>query len=156
MKKLCAICLTLCLALTALAAAPGGRRAPEAGPEQPVVQVIDLSGYGDEQLVDLLRQVQAEIVTRNIEKTAQLSAGTYVFGQDIPVGKYVLRKSPGDQHGMIELAAADDPEDEYPSKLYEFLSGTDAFETFITAENGDRLTVELPCELTVSVGVLFQ
>ena len=151
MKKLFTICLAACLVLTALAAAPGSEKAPEAGPEQPAAQIIDLSGYADEQLVELLRQVQTEIVTRNIEKTALLNAGTYVFGQDIPVGKYVLKKSPGEQHGMIELAAADDP-----SKLYEFLGDTDTFETFITAENGDRLTVELPCELTVSVGVLFQ
>ena len=50
----------------------------------------DLSSLNDEQLVALLAEVQSEIVARHIEKTASLTAGTYIGGRDIPAGSYVL------------------------------------------------------------------
>ena len=155
MKKFCMIILTVCLLLTALAASPARGEAPAETEPEEAAQIIDLSGYGDEELTALLKQVQTEIMARNIEKTAALRAGTYVFGSDIPTGKYVLKKSPTDIHGIVEFAAADDPEDKYPSKLYEFV-GDEDFETFITGEEGDRLTIPFPCELTISAGVAFQ
>lgn len=156
MKKLLMICLAACLALTALAAAPGGEAAEAAEPEESSAEVIDLSGFEDEELVALLDQVQTEIVARNIEKTAQLPSGTYVFGKDIPVGKYLLKKGEEEQGGMVSLAAADDPEDKHPSKLYTYADSEKAFEGFITAEEGDTLTVSFPCTLTISAGVVFQ
>ena len=89
MKKVLIILLSLCLMGTAIAAAPseGEAAEPEAAAAE---QVIDLSGYDDDTLVALMKQVQGEIAARHIEKTAQLRAGTYIFGEDIPVGKYVL------------------------------------------------------------------
>ncbi len=154
MKKLCTICLIVCLATASLAAAPVRDEAEEAADGVP--QVMDLSGYEDETLVDLLKQVQAEIVARGIEKTAAIRTGTYVFGQDIPVGRYTLKKSQEGQSGKIAFAAADDPENSYPSKMYEFITEEEAFEAYITAEEGDVLTVEFPCDLTISAGVTFQ
>ena len=153
MKKYCLIILAACLMLTLLAIPAGAEAGEET--EQPTAQVLDLSVYGDEELVNLLRQVQTEVADRGIEKTASIPAGTFVFGEDIPIGKYLLKKEQGDTAGMIELAAATDPAGEYPSKMYEFVS-EDVFETYITAEEGDRLTVEFPCTLTICAGIRFQ
>ena len=151
MKKLCMILLTVCLMTTALAAAPGG----EAQTDQPD-QIIDLSGYEDEELVQLLAQVQAEVVARNIEKTASLPAGTYVFGQDIPAGKYLLAKDADDMSGIVNLSVADDPEGNHPSKLYLFISRDEAWEAYITGDAGDTLEIDFPCKLTISAGIRFQ
>ena len=151
MKKACIIILTVCLAATVLGAAPV-RDAAEAAAES-VPQVIDLSGYEDGTLVDLMKQVQAEVAARHIEATAQLRAGTYVFGEDIPVGKYILVRSAADQDGgRVELRAGNRDED----KLYDFAMGDEPLEAYIIAEDDDTLTVEFPCELTISVGVTFQ
>ena len=155
MKKFCMITLTVCLLLAALAASPARGEAPAETEPEEAAQIIDLSGYGDEELTALLYQVQAEIVARGIERTAALPNGTYVFGSDIPTGKYLLKKSQTDTYGIVQQAAADDPEDEHPSKLYEFVGERD-FEVFITGEEGDKLTIPFPCELTISAGVVFQ
>ena len=154
MKKALIVLLSLCLMGSALAAAPSEDEAAEAAPEA-VEQIIDLSGYDDDALVALLKQVQSEIVDRKIEKTAPLRAGTYVFGEDIPVGKYVLKKEQNDQAGIVSLAAADDEEGEYPSKLYEFI-GEEAHEMYITGEEGDVLTLPFSCDLIIFAGVTFE
>lgn len=154
MKKILIVLLSLCLMGTAIAAAPSEDETAEQD-TAPVEQIIDLSGYDDDTLVALLAQVQSEMVNRNIEKTALLRAGTYVFGEDIPVGKYILKKDQNEQTGIISLAAADDEENEWPSKMYEFI-GEEAYETYITGEKGDVLTLPFPCDLTISVGVVFQ
>ena len=68
-----------------------------------------------------LAALQSEIVARDIEKTAALTAGTYIGGRDIPAGDYILASAgeEGDA-GIVSLRSVNDPEDEYPSKLYEF------------------------------------
>ena len=157
MKKLLISLLMLCLMASLIAAAPSGTGTPAPSPTAAAKteKVIDLSKYEDDVLVKLLAQVQEEIVSRNIERTAELQPGTYVFGQDIPAGKYVLQKEQEDASGMVMLAAADDKEGDFPSKLYDFIS-KEPYETFITGEEGDVLTVEFSCGLTISAGVKFQ
>lgn len=159
MKKALIVLLGLCLMVTALAAAPSEDEAAEAAPEA-VEKVIDLSGYDDDTLVALLHQVQSEIVDRHIEKTALLRAGTYVFGEDIPAGKYILTKSELAESGgdvyMYAAADLEDPEDTWPSKLYDYISRDEAFDAYIIAEDGDTLMIEFPCDLAISAGVTFQ
>lgn len=156
-EKLCMTCLAVCLVLTALTAVPGVMAAEAEETEaQETVQIIDLSGYGDEELVQLLAQVQQEIMARNIEKTASLPAGMYVFGRDVPTGKYLLKKDSEEKSGLVQLAAADDPEDQYPSKLYTFVGREEEWETYITGEEGDVLKMDFPCELTISAGIQFR
>ena len=83
---------------------------------------VDLSQYSDEEVVNLLNQVQTELVNRQIEKTATLEKGTYTVGKDIPAGEYVLFKgADSGDGGIVWLRAADDPEDDWPSKLYEYV-----------------------------------
>ncbi len=156
MKKVWIILLSLCLMGTAVAAAPaeGETAEPEAAP---VEEIIDLSGYDDDTLVALLDQVQSEIVARHIEKTALLRAGTYVFGEDIPAGKYILTKSEQAQDsGKIGLFTADQTVDDTPSKLYDYISSDEDYEAYIIAEEGDWMILQIPCDLTISPGVVFQ
>ena len=151
MKKVWIVSLVVCLTVAALGAAPVRGEAEAAA--EGVPQVIDLSGYEDGTLVDLMKQVQAEIAARHIEATAQLRKGSYVFGQDIPAGKYILTKSAAEQDGgVIRLYAPDGDDD----KLYDYAMNSEPFEAYIIAEDGDMLTTEFACDLTISVGVTFQ
>ena len=117
----------------------------------------DLSSLNDEQLVALLAEVQSEIVARHIEKTASLTAGTYIGGRDIPAGSYVLATAgTKDDYGIVSLRSVNDPAEEYPSKLYEYKDGDDIYSVFVTIDEGDTLILPFPYTLTISGGVLFQ
>lgn len=101
--------------------------------------------------------VQSEIVTRKIEKTAHLTAGTYIGGRDIPVGTYILAAAgTEDEHGIVSLRSVNDPADDYPSKLYEHKRGGDVYSVFVTIEEGDTLILPFPYTLTISSGVMFK
>ena len=91
------------------------------------------------------------------EKTAALTAGTYIGGRDIPAGDYILASAgeEGDA-GIVSLRSVNDPEDEYPSKLYEFNFASEGYTVYITVEEGDELVVPYPYTLTVSAGVKFE
>lgn len=117
----------------------------------------DLSSLNDEQLVALLAEVQSEIVARHIEKTASLTAGTYIGGRDIPAGSYVLATAgTKDDYGIVSLRSVNDPAEEYPSKLYEYKDGDDIYSVFVTIDEGDTLILPFPYTLTISSGLKFK
>lgn len=119
--------------------------------------LFDLSGYSDTDLISLLAGVQSEIAARMIEKTAHLTAGTYIGGRDIPVGTYILAAAgTEDEHGIVSLRSVNDPLDDYPSKLYEHKHGDDVYSVFVTIEEGDTLILPFPYTLTISGGVMFK
>lgn len=120
-------------------------------------ELIDISQYSDEEIISLVAQFQTELVNRGIEKTASLNAGKYIGGKDIPAGTYVLFcKTDNNHHGIVWLRAADDLENDYPSKLYEHI-GFDGEETFyIEIEEGDILNLPFAAELQISGGILFK
>lgn len=146
MKKLLAFALVMCMlaGCTASAVAESGI-------------ATDLSALNDSELLALLTAVQSEIATRKIEKTACLTAGTYIGGRDIPVGTYILTAAgTEDEHGIVSLRAASDPVDDYPSKLYEHKFGDAVYSVFITIEEGDTLILPFAYTLTISGGVMFK
>ena len=57
-------------------------------PAYAAVEKVDLASLSDAEIVELMNRVNQEIVNRGISRTAKLSKGAYVAGQDIPVGKY--------------------------------------------------------------------
>lgn len=117
----------------------------------------DLSSLNDEQLVALLTEVQSEIVARHIEKTASLTAGTYIGGRDIPAGSYVLATAgTKDDYGIVSLRSVNDPAEGYPSKLYEYKDGDDIYSVFVTIDEGDTLILPFPYTLTISGGLKFK
>lgn len=118
---------------------------------------IDLSIYSDSELLTLLDQVQSEIVTRHIEKTAQLPTGTYVGGKDIPAGTYTLTAAGTEKdYGIVYLRSVNDAADDWPSKLYEFNKAEEYRSFYITIEEGDTLVLPFAYTLTISGGVLFR
>ena len=44
---------------------------------------VDLSSMSDDEIVELLTQVNNEVVSRGINKTATLLQGSYIGGKDI-------------------------------------------------------------------------
>lgn len=120
-------------------------------------EAMDFSSYSDADLLELLADVQSEVAVRKIEKTAHLTAGTYIGGRDIPVGSYILATDGVEgEYGIVSLRSVNDPEDDYPSKLYEFKNGEDVYSVFITVEEGDTLILPFPYALTISGGVMFK
>lgn len=59
----------------------------------PVIAVadLDLSGYSFDDLIDLQRQITAEILSRPEWKEVTVPAGDWVVGTDIPAGSYGIR-----------------------------------------------------------------
>lgn len=144
MKKLLALILTVCFLVTTDTMVFAEETA-------------NLSDYSDDELLTLLSAVQSEIVDRKIEKTATLTAGTYIGGQDVPIGTYVLTAAGSEEdYGIVSLRSVNDPSDKYPSKLYEFKNGDEMYSVFITIEKGDTLILPFPYTLTISVGVMFK
>ena len=121
------------------------------------MEMPDLSACANEEVVALLDYVQGEIAGRKIERTATLEKGSYIGGKDIPAGDYVLRKEANDgDSGIIYLQAKDDPEDEYPSKLYKFLDDAEEGVFYISVEEGDVLSTPYRISLTISAGLMFE
>ena len=116
----------------------------------------DVKNCSDTELIALLDEVQQEIADRHIERTAKIEIGTYIGGRDIPVGDYLLTKDTNGYSGIVWLQAKDDPKDNYPSKLYEFLSDDETGTFFITVEEGDTLCTPFPITLTISSGIKFK
>lgn len=135
MKKFLAVILSLCMMTVAWAE-----------------EAVDLSKYSDDALLLLLQQVQSEIVARKIQKTAQLKAGKYIGGRDIPVGRYVLSATGTDEiSGWITLGPEEDPS----AKVWSFI-WKEEWETYITIEEGDILSMGIPGQLTVYAGLIFE
>lgn len=56
-------------------------------------ETIDISGMSSDELIALRDAINAEIVSRGIEKEVNVPAGTYTVGEDIPAGTYTIRTS---------------------------------------------------------------
>lgn len=144
MKKVLPLFLTLCLLAATCPIAIAG-------------EATDFSGYDDEELLALLDDVQSEIVARKIEKTAHLTAGTYIGGRDIPVGSYILAAAGNEnEHGIISLSSPNDSGEGYSLKLYQHKNGEETYSVFVNIEDGDTLTLPFPYTLTISGGVMFK
>ena len=76
MKKVLALVLTLTLLTVPLYAA--------------VATGVDFSSMTDEELTALKQQLDAEMLERGMVKTAEIQAGDYTIGVDIPQGDYEL------------------------------------------------------------------
>lgn len=118
----------------------------------------DLSAMTNDEIIALLDQVNQEIVSRGIQKTASLPAGKYVGGKDLPVGAYILTcKTDDNHHGIVWVsAAADDLNNQYPSILYEHISFSKEEQFRISIEEGGILSLPFSATLTISSGLLFQ
>ena len=123
-----------------------------------LADVPDLSGFTDDEIVELLGKVNEEMVSRGISKSAELPAGKYVGGKDLPAGAYIITcKTDDNHHGIVWVsAAADDLNNQYPSILYEHISFSSEEQFRVTIEEGGILNLPFAATLTISSGVFFK
>ena len=119
---------------------------------------IDLSALTDDELTALLSDVHAEISARKIQKTATLSIGSYVAGEDLPAGKYLYTCLGGEKdHGIIRIVTN---RGEGDRRLYEHilaLNGSGEPTTLMfTLSDGDQLYSPMPFTLTVNPVITFE
>lgn len=121
-----------------------------------MAETVDLKSLSDAEIVELLTQVNQEIVSRGINKTAKLAKGAYVGGKDLPVGRYIFTvMAKGDDWGNVTVYDS-------TGKLitWEVVgapeSGEDPETVFITLNEGDKLESGVPFSLTIMSGALFQ
>ncbi len=123
-----------------------------------VADTVDLSSMSNDEIVALLNSVNAEIVSRGIDKTANLPQGSYIGGKDLPAGKYIFTcKATGDAWGNVTVKT-----DGGSGKLllWEVVSapedGEEPKQLFITLNDGDELKSGVPFALTIMSGVVFK
>ena len=123
-----------------------------------LADVPDLSGLTDDEIVELLGKVNEEMMSRGISKSAELPAGKYVGGKDLPAGAYIITcKTDDNHHGIVWVsAAADDLNNQYPSILYEHVSFSSEEQFRVTIEEGGILNLPFAATLTISSGVFFK
>ena len=123
-----------------------------------LADVPDISALTNDEIVELLEKVNAEIVSRGITKTAKLPQGTYIGGQDIPAGKYIFTcMAVGDDWGNVTVYTEGG---QGKQVLWEVMSapkeGEEPETCFITLNEGDQLRSGVPFSLTIMGGALFQ
>ena len=120
-----------------------------------VAATVDLSSMSDEEVLALLDQVNQEVVSRGLNKTAKLPQGAYIGGKDIPVGRYIFTSmAKGDDWGNLTVKSE---EGKGSLLLWEVISASDDPETvFITLNKGDKLESGVPFSLTIMSGAIFQ
>ncbi len=123
-----------------------------------MADIPDISQCTDEEIVQLLQIVNAELVNRNINRTANIQPGEYIGGKDIPVGSYELHidEVKDSLNSLYILKSADDTT-LGNTTLYEILNeGDGPASYYITLGEGYVLNTSLPCTLTISNGITFQ
>lgn len=70
-------------------------------------EVIDFSAYSDDEIAELLKEINQEVVDRRLEKSAKLEPGVYTVGVDIPAGSYTYSVT------VVADDDADDDDDRY-------------------------------------------
>lgn len=119
---------------------------------------IDLTGKTDDEIIALLLQVNQEIASRGICKTAKLSKGSYIAGKDLPVGTYVYTcMATGSDWGNLTIYSE---EGKGKQLLWKVMTapkeGEEAETVFMRLNDGDQLKSEVAFSLTISGGVVFQ
>jgi hypothetical protein len=131
------------------------------GSASAVADEVDLSKWSDDEVVALLSQVQQEIATRHIEKSAQLPAGSYLVGTDLPVGTYtVYCKYEGSWWADIYVIEdGGEGDTTFSGTVYgpdnEFVSTKGEGTWTVTLHDGDLFKCSDEVTLTISSGVKF-
>ena len=140
-------CRFLCLLLVSLLVVPFA-----------LADKVDLSSFTDDEIVELLDQVNSELVSRGIEKSATLQAGKYTVGKDLPAGAYIITcETDANHHGIVWASdPTDDLDNQYPSVLYKHVSFNEKEQFRITLEDGGILNLPFTATLTISTGLIFK
>lgn len=143
MKRFCTLLLSL-LMCAALLVSAGAETLP------------DLSRYTDDEILALSEMITQELVTRKLEKTASLPAGSYIAGKDIPAGSYIfMGAAKGDNWGSMTVYTMTNGKKDQ-QKVWKVVTADDPCEILITLEKGDELKCAVPFTLTIYAGILFR
>lgn len=123
-----------------------------------MADTVDLTAMTDAEVTALLEQVNQEIVTRGINKTAKLPQGAYIAGKDLPVGRYILTVlAKGDDWGNLTVKSQ---EGKGELILWDVVSAAETGEEpqtiFVTLSKDDKLDCDVPFSLTIMTGAVFQ
>lgn len=123
-----------------------------------LADVPDISALSDDEILALLDQVNQEVVTRGLNKTAKLPQGSYIGGKDLPVGRYIFTcMATGDDWGNITVYTDGG---QGKQVLWEIMSapkdGQEPETCFITLNEGDELKSGIPFSLTIMSGAIFK
>ena len=130
--------LTLCLSVTAWAE-------------------VNLSEMSDDEILAFASQLDAEIVSRGLEKSATLPKGTYIAGQELPAGSYIFTcLAKGSDWGSVTVKTDEGKGDQLLWEVVEApKEGEDADCFFIRLHDGDELKSGVPFSLAIVAGMLF-
>jgi len=142
MKKLFSLLLAALLMLTTAVMADG----------------VDLAQMTDNDVLALLEQVNAEIVSRGIAKTATLPKGAYIVGRDLPAGRYIFTcLATGDDWGNVTVYSEGGKGKQLLWEVVSAPENGESPETFmVTLSDGDQLKSGVPFSLTIMAGVVFK
>jgi len=123
-----------------------------------LADTVDLSKLSNDEVVALLEKVNAEIVSRGINKTAKLPQGSYLAGKDLPAGKYIYTcLATGDDWGNVTVYSEGGKGKQI---LWNVVSapedGKDPDTIFITLNEGDQLKSGVAFSLTIMSAAVFQ
>ena len=120
-----------------------------------MADLVDFSSLTDDEVLSLLDQVNQEVVSRGLNKTAKLPQGSYVAGKDLPVGRYIFTSmAKGEDWGNLIVKS---DEGKGSLLLWEVITASDEPETvFITLNKGDKLESGVPFSLTIMSSAIFQ
>ena len=115
---------------------------------------LDLSGYSNEELVEISRLINQEIVDRKIEKSAHLSGGVYVAGIDIPIGEYlvVVDNTNGSSQVPIRFLSRN----AILNSIYGNLQPGCVYQQYFTLEQNDELSVGIDFDLVIKPRGMIQ
>ena len=132
---------------------------------------IDFMGMTDDEVIEMTKACQQELVDRGIGKSAELNNGYYVAGYDIPAGSYIAsivaaeeteesNRYYGNQKGIAVYNSIEDMDEGNPV-WYDSISTKDAehqMEVAFNLKDGQYLMVdgEGTVKITITTGVEFK
>ena len=120
-----------------------------------VAETTDLSSLSNDEVLDLLKQVQQEVVDRKLSKSAELSAGMYIVGGAFPSGLYVI--SSDDFDGYFTVNFRDNFGGGNEGMYYyerSFSSIKPSWMVYLS--DGDKLICSCQIKLTIAPGIVFE
>ena len=117
---------------------------------------LDLSGYTDEQIIELNSLVNQELVNRKIEKHAKIDPGKYLVGVDIPVGTYIFRSADTSEERIFVQVFNNDESMINNNMAAYFRLDAEKTEFRVHLIDGNMLYLDKPIYIYIFTGIVFE
>ena len=118
-------------------------------------QVADIKSLSDDELLALEAAIKEEKIERKLVKSAQVGAGSYIVGQDIPVGSYTITDD--GKYSMNIFVYNDKDAQERDSRIVNLVLWANGEKTGkIELSEGNILEINGPIVLTVFDGIVWE